>query len=250
MKAVILSAGVGSRIKPLTDKTPKSLLKIGSQTILERMITSILKVSISEIAIVTGYLEGQIKDFVSQKYPELKVTFIRNNLFDKTNTAYSLNLTKDFVAGDSFIKFDGDVVFEDAILEKLVNDPNPNCICIDRDINLAAEEVKVEASEDGKILKVGKVIDPKKAAGESIGIEKISTDAARIFFEQLNNLLKNPANYQRYYDDTYTTLIEKAVLFYTVDITGLNWVEIDTLSDFKNAQDIFITSYRNTLSST
>ena len=73
MKAVILAAGVGSRIRPLTDNTPKSLLKVGNKTILQRMMDNLLAVNIDQIAIVTGYLEEQIKDFVVQTYPNLNV---------------------------------------------------------------------------------------------------------------------------------------------------------------------------------
>ncbi|MDP3441250.1 MAG: NTP transferase domain-containing protein, partial [Ignavibacteria bacterium] len=71
MKAVILAAGVGSRIKPLTDNCPKSLLKVGGQTILERMISHIQDCEINEIIFVLGYLDKQIKNFVKKKFPNL-----------------------------------------------------------------------------------------------------------------------------------------------------------------------------------
>ena len=188
MKAVILAAGVGSRIRPLTNNTPKSLLKVGDKTILQRMIDNILTVGIDQIAIVTGYLEDQIKDFIAQTYPDLKVEFIRNEIYDKTNTAYSLNLTRDFVEDDNFIKFDADVVFEKEILERLISNNQESCLCIDKNINLEAEEVKVIVDKEGKVLEVGKKIHPKKAKGESIGIEKIGKNAAKILFEELAKL--------------------------------------------------------------
>ncbi len=239
MKAIILAAGVGSRIRPLTYNTPKSLLKIGGKTILQRMIDNLLSANIDQVAIVIGYLEDAIKEFVAKTYPDLNVTFIRNELYDQTNTAYSLNLTRSFVGNDDFIKFDADVVFEKAILEKLVANQNPNCLCIDRNINLAAEEVKVVMDERGKVLRVGKKIDPALAKGESIGIEKISKEAGKVLFEELERLMKEDINYLRYYDDSYTTLVERGIPFFGLDITGLDWVEIDTHKDLELAIKLF-----------
>ena len=239
MKAIILAAGVGSRVRPLTDNTPKSLLMVGNKTILERMLDNIIAVKIDQIAIVTGYLEDQIKDFVALSYPDLKITFIRNEIYDKTNTAYSLNLTRDFIGDNDFIKFDADVVFEKEVLERLISNTQGSCLCIDKNIHLNKEEVKVITEGSDKVLKVGKKLDPNQSSGESIGIEKISREAGKVLFEELNKVLENEANYQEYYDDSYTTLVEKGLPFFAVDITGLKWVEIDTHEDFNKAQQIF-----------
>jgi len=239
MKAIILAAGVGSRIRPLTDNTPKSLLKVGDKTILERMITNIEDVEMTEVIVITGYLEEQIKEFIREKFPHLNVTYIKNEKYDQTNTGYSLLLTKEAVGDDDFVKFDADVVFEKAILEQLVKSSHSSALCIDKNINLEAEEVKVECDKDGNVLKVGKKLPPQTAAGESIGIEKISKDAAKVLFAELEDLMKDQANHQQYYDDSYTTLVEKGIPFGAVDITGLKWVEIDTHEDYKKAQELF-----------
>lgn len=235
MKAVILAAGVGSRLAPLTNNTPKSLIKIREKTILERMIINIDSMGIKDTLIVTGFLEDQIRNFVKSKFPNLNLTFFTNQKYDVTNTAYSLMLAKDFVQGSNFIKFDADVIFEKEILEKLINNKALNCLCMDRNINLAAEEVKVITDKRGQVLQVGKKLDPKLSTGESIGIEKISKETGKVLFKELENLMRNLTNYQRYYDDSYTTLVEKGLPFYAVDITGLRWVEIDNFEDFNLA---------------
>ena len=79
MKAVILAAGVGSRIRPLTDNCPKSLLKVGGHTILEMMISHIRDCGITDIVFVLGYLQEQIKEYVTNKFPELNAYFIIND---------------------------------------------------------------------------------------------------------------------------------------------------------------------------
>ncbi len=237
MKAVILAAGIGSRIRPLTNDKPKSLLSINGKTILQRMLENIKAAGLTQIIIITGYLENQIKNFVLKEFPDLDVNFCTNNIYHKTNTAYSLLLAKDFVANDDFIKFDADVVFELEILKRLVKCPN-SALAIDRNINLDAEEIKVRV-EKGKIVEVGKKIKPSLALGESIGIEKVTNAAAQIFLGQLELLMQKPENFNEYYDDSYPKIVEAGLPFEAVDITGLKWVEIDTLQDYELAQKTF-----------
>lgn len=239
MKAIILAAGVGSRIRPLTNNKPKSLLNINGKPILQRMIENIEAVGISEVLVITGYLEEQIKTFVKINFPTLSVEYIRNNTFDTTNTGYSLMLAKEFVENDDFVKFDADVVFEKEILQKLIESNYSSALCIDRNINLAAEEVKVITDNKRRVLKVGKKLDAALATGESIGIEKIGKDAGRVLFEELEQLMNDSKNFNEYYDDSYTTLVEKGIPFGAVDITGRKWVEIDTHQDYENALQLF-----------
>lgn len=238
VKAVLLAAGVGSRIRPLTDNSPKSLLDVAGKSILYRMLENVEAVGITEVIVITGYLEEQLKAFITSNFPTLHVTFKRNDIYEKTNTGYSLLLTREFVEGSDFVKFDADVVFEKAILEKLLAS-EVSALCIDRNINLEAEEVKVITDENGKVLEVGKKLDPHKANGESIGIEMITVDAGKVLFAELDSLMKEEKNWQEYYDDSYTTLVNKGVPFEAVDITGLKWVEIDTHEDYARAQQIF-----------
>ena len=179
MKAVILTAGVGLRIKPLTDNCPKCLLKVGDNTILEMMISHIQNCGIKEIIFVVGYLKEQIKYYVKTKFPDLNVSFVTNDKYAETNTGYSLMLVKDFIQNSGFIKFDGDVVFDKKILKKLIDCKHESCLCIDKNINIDAEEIKVIINNQNRILKANKTVNPKDAAGESIGIEKISTAPLR-----------------------------------------------------------------------
>lgn len=240
MKAVILTAGVGSRIRPLTDNLPKPLLEIGGKPILGRMVDAILDAGIKEIIVVTGYRAEQIKEFLHESYPTISFQFIHNEHYFETNTGYSLLLAKQAVGSDAFIKFDADVIFEDAILKKLLKNP-ASALCIDKNIHLEAEEVKVITDESMRVVEVGKKLDPKLAKGESIGIEKIDYAAGKVLFSELGKLMRHKENWQEYYDDSYTTLTKKGIPMYAVDITGLKWVEVDTIADFKRAEKLFRT---------
>lgn len=239
MKAIILAAGVGSRIKPLTDNCPKSLLKIGKYTILEMMVSNIIDCGINEIVFVVGYRKKQIIDFMSRNFPELNASFITNDKYAETNTGYSLMLAKDLLQNSGFIKFDADVVFEIEILKNLIKCPHGSSLCIDKNINLDAEEIKVIIDNQGRIIKANKTVNPKDAVGESIGIEKISRETAELLFEELELMMQDRNNHQEYYEAAYERLIEKNIPFHALDITGLKWVEIDTLSDFNLGKEIF-----------
>ncbi len=239
MKAVILAAGVGSRIRPLTDNCPKSLLKVGGHTILEMMISHIRECGITDIVFVLGYLQEQIKDYVAQNFPELNAHFITNEQYATTNTGFSLMLARDLVAGSSFIKFDADVVFDKTILRQLISCDHDNALCIDKNIQLDAEEIKVIIRENNRVVKASKTVNPKEAIGESIGIEKISADTAIQLFAELEIMMQDTQNHQEYYEAAYERLIEKDVPFYALDISDLKWIEIDTQEDFISAEKIF-----------
>lgn len=240
LKAIILAAGVGSRIRPLTDNCPKSLLKIGDSTILEMMISHLKSSGINDIVIVLGYLQQQIKDYIASNFADMNVQFVINEHYETTNTGYSLMLTEPFVQNCDFIKFDADVVFEKSILNKLIASEYNNVLCIDKAINLDAEEIKVIIDDQGKVLKASKEVAPKDAVGESIGIEKISQATAKKLFSELKLMMLDTENHQAYYEAAYERLIEKNSTFNTIDITGLKWTEIDTLADFDLAKSIFL----------
>jgi len=239
IKAVILAAGVGSRIKPLIDNCPKSLLKINGKTILEMMISHIQTCGISEVVFVLGYLQDQIKNYVKTQFPDLVVHFITNEKYEVTNTGYSLMLTKNFVLDSTFIKFDADVVFDINILKSLIASEYDNCLCIDKNINLDAEEIKVIIRDKNRVVKASKTVKPLDAIGESIGIEKISSEAAQALFSELELMMKDEQYYQEYCEAVYERLIEKDVPFHALDISGLKWTEIDTQEDFMMAENIF-----------
>lgn len=230
---------MGSRIRPLTDNCPKSLLKIGGVTILERMLTNIQAAGINDVIFVLGYLKEQIEAFVKRSFPELNAEFIINDRYKETNTGYSLMLAEEFVKGSAFVKFDADVVFEKEILENLLASNASNALCIDREIQLDAEEIKVVVDKDNRVMRASKTVAPSDAIGESIGIEKICPDTAKRLFSELRSMMANPENLQEYYEAAYERLMEKDVSFYALDITGLKWFEIDTQEDFSAAEKRF-----------
>ncbi|TDE40019.1 phosphocholine cytidylyltransferase family protein [Antarcticimicrobium sediminis] len=237
--AVILAAGVGSRLSPLTDKCAKSLLSVGGSVILERMIRNCLSCGISQFVLVLGHRADEIKQFVDKTFRGIRVTYVINDRYSETNTGYSLMLASAVIGTAEFVKFDADVVFDVKILRQLVDSDRSNVLCIDRNIALEDEEVKVITDDQMQVLEVGKSVDPKLALGESIGIEKISAKTGPLLFAELSEMMKSQTHLQDYYEAAYARLVEKGTVFRALDITGLNWAEIDTPEDFAAANEIF-----------
>lgn len=233
MKVVILAAGIGSRLRPLTENKPKFLLEVKNKILGEIMMENLLSFNLNDFIFIVGHQKEKVINFVKNKYKNIQTTFIENNLYDKTNTAYSLWLTKKYVYNNNFIKIDGDVFFEKEVIKKLINEPYSNCLLIDTKIHLDKEEVKVITDKNNFILEVGKKINPKLAKGESIGIEKISASASKMFFSILDKEMKFPKNFQNYYDDYYTTLNKKGIKMKALDISDYKWIEVDSYDDYK-----------------
>lgn len=237
--AVILAAGIGSRLSPLTDTCPKSLLSVGGSVILERMIRNCLSCGMSQFVLVLGHRADEIRRFVDKTFRGIRVSYVINDRYRETNTGYSLMLASAAVGTAEFVKFDADVVFDVKILRQLLDSDRPNVLCIDRNIALEDEEVKVIADERMQVLEVGKSVDPKRALGESIGIEKISAKTGHVLFAELALMMESRENLQAYYEAAYAQLVGKDTAFYALDITGLDWTEIDTAEDFAAANAMF-----------
>ncbi|MCG8459337.1 MAG: phosphocholine cytidylyltransferase family protein, partial [Holophagales bacterium] len=151
IRAVILAAGIGSRIRPLTDDRPKSLLEIDGVSILRRMVALLRSCGIRRILVVVGYRQDQVRCHLRECFPDLQIGFVVNELYASTNTAYSRWLARHALLGEELVKLDADVVFERRILDRLLRVPG-NAICVDTSIRLAEEEVKVAVEGSGRVL--------------------------------------------------------------------------------------------------
>ncbi|MEM5544360.1 phosphocholine cytidylyltransferase family protein [Sulfitobacter sp. AS92] len=237
--AVILAAGVGSRLSPLTDKTAKSLLSVGGSVILERMIRNCLSCGISQFVVVLGHRADDIKQFIDKTFRGIRVTYVINDRYRDTNTGYSLMLASSTVGTAEFIKFNADVVFETRILRALIDSDRPNLLCIDRNIAAADKEVKVIADGEMRVSEFGKSVDPATALGESIGIEKISAVTGPLLFAELTEMMESRANAQAHCEVAYARLVHKGIPFHALDITDMKWTEINTPEDFAASNAMF-----------
>jgi len=236
MKAVILAAGIASRLRPLTDNIPKCLLKLGDKSILERTIDNLIHHSIEEIIIVTGYLQEKIKSFIKQTFPSLKVTYIYNDVYDTTNNIYSLWLVKDHLKDTSILLLDSDIIFDLRIVQLLLESGPGNYLAVRSGDGIGDEEMKVKTKENNVVTKISKTIDPDLAAGESIGIEKFETEFLDILFEKLYHRVVTEGRENDYYEAAFQDAIDDGQKIYSVDVGDYRCIEIDTAEDIETAE--------------
>jgi len=237
MKAVILAAGIASRLRPLTNNTPKCLLKVGSKSILELTIENLVANGINEIIIVTGFLDYQIKEFMNSRFPLLNIIFCHNQLYESTNNIYSLWLAKDAVAGDDMLLMDSDIIFDSRIIAKLRGSGFKNCLALKRH-DLSEEEIKVLVDGDGRILDISKEVNPKEAAGESIGIEIFSRQLLPELFRVIDRKVNDEKKVNIFYEVAFQELINENHDIFIVDVTEFFCMEIDTAEDLMVAGEI------------
>ena len=236
MKAIVLCAGNGSRLRPLTDDRPKCLLRFGERTILDLCLDNLKAAGIHDVVLVTGY-ERALVERLARERDGNRILCVVNENYASTNTAASLRLAlRDM--DDDFILINGDVLFEGSILLDLLSSPDPNGVAVDADIPLDAEEVKVVA-RNGRLLKISKELEPRECRGEAIGIYKISrnlvSDLVRIYAE-----LERNGEFHHYFEKGFERILEAggddSRAFGLSFTRGRPWAEIDTLEDYEYAR--------------
>lgn len=249
MKAVIIAAGMGKRLRPLTENTPKSMLPINNVTMLQRATDIFQNNLIKDIAVIRGFCA----DKISSSYP---LTFFNNNDFEVNNILHSLFYAKSFLNGDLIISY-SDIIFKDEVVKKalsfqgdigVVIDKNWRSIYDGRDAH-PLSEAEVSLVENQKVKLIGKNSLPTdQATGEFIGMIKLSSAGVEIFkkeFEKLCQTIGTEAPFQRasrfqnaYLTDFLQYLIEKEYKIEPIFIEG-GWMEIDTFQDYQKAQSFY-----------
>lgn len=235
MKAVILAAGVASRLRPLTEATPKCLLPLGDSTFLGRILASLEADGVRDVVLVTGYLEDQIRAYVGDRFPGLRTVFITNPVYASTNNIYSFWLALDAVRGDGFFLLDGDILFDPGILPLLRRSAAPAALAVRTRGDWGDEEIKVELAAGRRIRRIGKHVLPALAFGESIGIEIFRPEAWPGLHGAMENKVVGEKAVNVYYEHAFQDWIDGGAAFEAVDIGTLAAAEIDTVEDYERA---------------
>lgn len=239
MIAIILAAGMGTRLRPLTDEIPKPLLEMNGLTLLERMIKNCMNENIEKFIVVTGYYSQKVDDLCSQledKY-SISIRTIKNENYDTTNTSVSTFLASSFIedneSDEDFILINGDNVLDPEIIHNIVESDYSSLI-VDNFKELNEESFKLIIDND-EIRDIGKQLNIEESSGEFIGVSKVISADLPQFNKILDELINNDS--QNYYDYAYQDLSKSTHLEY-VFTDGLEWTEIDDHVDYQKAQNI------------
>jgi choline kinase len=237
MQAIILAAGLAKRLRPLTDTTPKCLLKVGGKTILEMTINNVLKNGINEFIMVTGYRENMIKDFISQNYPDLNITYLTNSDYENNNNSYSLWMTKNYITKDCIL-LDSDILFDHHIISKLLKSQYLDSLAVNTNHKLGEEEIKVIIDSTNKIEHIGKHLKPSECYGESIGIERFSLDFFKKLGDVLDRIIVKENNVNEFYEASFQELYDTGNAMYAIDVSEYTSMEIDFPEDLERASEV------------
>jgi choline kinase len=232
--AVILAAGVGSRLRPLTDDRPKALVDIGGETIIGRATRILIAHGVRELIVATGYRQDALERALSGT--PVPLSYRTNPEYETTQNSVSLALCADAVAGRAFYKLDGDVVFQPDLLARLDAVDANLVIALDRGRRLDDEAMKARV-DGARVVELSKQVPARAAAGESIGIERLDESASTHVFAALARTIHGGRR-DLYYESVYNDAIEEGLSASFADVSDLPWSEVDTIEDLENAKAI------------
>lgn len=253
MQAIILAAGMGKRLKELTRDNTKCMIKVNGITLIERMLQQIDSHHLERIIIVIGYEGEKLKKYIKTLYITTPIVFVENPYFDQTNNIYSLYLAKDYLTEKDTLLFESDLIFEDAVLDRLIENPYPSLALV----------AKFESWMDGTVVtldennNIKRFISPKQFSFEEIPgyyktvniykfSKKFSSSHYVPFLEAYCKALGN----NEYYEQVLRviTLLEKPELK-ALPLHHELWYEIDDIQDLDIAESIFAKDTVNTIAS-
>ncbi len=232
MKALILAAGFGSRLAPITNDRPKSMVPVNGKPILVKQIENLMNNGVNEIYVVTGYKSEKIEE-LGKKYPNL--TFIKSEDYANTNNMYSAYLAKDVLNGELFLMMNADVFFDESIITELLKENYTNAIVTDIG-NYIEESMKV-VEENNKLIEISKTITPDRALGSSIDVYKFSKEAGSKFFEKCSEYIDDRHELKLWSEVALNDILNE-VDFEACPLKG-RWVEIDNHDDLALAKKLF-----------
>ncbi len=233
MRVVILSAGRGTRMLPLTRNTPKALLDLGHGiTVIESQLNSIRDAGVKQVSLVLGFLAEQVEAKV-RHFPGLECEFIYNPFFDVSNNLISLWFARHRMDED-FISLNGDDIFHPDVMRTLVAAPRTADIVmvIDKKAKYEAEDMKV--SVDGeRVLAVSKQIPVERANGESIGMIRYTGRGALAMRDVLDRMVRQPSGKEVFYLAAVQALVDQGTPVAAVEVPQSQWSEIDFHPDLE-----------------
>ena len=233
MIGVILAAGMAKRLSPLTDTKPKCLLEVGGKTLLQRIVDAMADTGITEFVVVTGYRAEQIRDFLTQRYPDFTIHFLHNADYEHNNNIYSLWMSGQVARGQEFLLMDSDILCDPETVA-VVARQETSALAVNRH-ELGEEEMKVVVDADMHITEISKTCRPENALGESVGIEKMLADYSEALFRELDQMIVHEGLIDIFYERAFERLIPKGYTFKVIDTTRFFSYELDTPEDFEQA---------------
>lgn len=243
MQAIILAAGMGKRLKELTQNNTKCMVKVNGVSLIDRMLHQIQNQHVSRIVIVVGYEGQKLIDYINTLGIEIPITYINNPIYDKTNNIYSLALASEWLLKEDTLLFESDLIFEDSVLNELVQDPRPTLALVDKYeswmdgtcVKLSSDD-SIDAFVPGKKLNFSDTDQYYK----TVNIYKFSKDFSTNYYVPFLDAYQKALGENEYYEQVLRviTMLDEPVIK-AKRLNGQKWYEIDDIQDLDIAESIF-----------
>lgn len=244
MQAIILAAGMGRRLGELTAGHTKCMVEVNGEKLIDRVIGQLSGLGLKRIVIVVGYQGQKLKDYIGHRYDNLvKIEYVDNPIYDKTNNIYSLALAKEQLMADDTILLESDLIFETRMLTMLLEHPDPNLALVDKyETWMDGTMVCLDASRNivNFVPKAAFRYENVDTYYKTVNIYKFSKEFSRDeyvpFLEAYSKVMGN----NEYYEQVLRvlTMINHSSLK-ALPVEGLKWYEIDDVQDLDIASTIF-----------
>lgn len=233
MKAIILSAGQGRRLLPLTERIPKCILTVQGRPLIEWQIETLTQCGIEDITVIVGFGAEQLESRLAEFTGPHRIRTLYNPFFASTDNLVSCWVARVEMQED-FLLLNGDTLFEMAVLERLLAAPQrPVTLAIDCKDRYDDDDMKVIRNGE-RLVHVGKKLPLDRVDAESIGMMTFRGDGPRLFRESLERALRNPQALKQWYLSLIDELANSGVVW-TQSIKGLEWAEVDCPADLERA---------------
>lgn len=243
MQAIILAAGMGKRLKELTQNSTKCMVKVNGQTLIERMLSQIDSRDFSRIVIVVGYEGQKLIDYISTLNVKKPIVYVENPIYDKTNNIYSLSLAKDYLCEEDTVLFESDLIFEGSVIDELLEDPRDTLALVDKYerwmdgtcVKLLDDD-SIEAFVPGKQFKFDEIKDYYK----TVNIYKFSKHFSQTHYVPFLDAYTQALGSNEYYEQVLRviTMLDDPEIK-AKRLNGQLWYEIDDIQDLDIATSMF-----------
>ena len=245
MQAIILAAGMGRRLGEYTRDNTKCMLPVNGERLIDRVLGQLSQLGLSRVIIVVGYKGQNLIDYIGHRYDDrLKIEYVNNPIYDKTNNIYSLSLAKDKLQEDDTLLIESDLIFDDSLFRMILDNPYPNLALVDK-YETWMDGTMVRIDEDNNIVN----FIPKKAFKykdvdsyyKTVNIYKFSREFSQNKYVPFLDAYSKALGNNEYYEQVLRviTLIDNAELKALPITNGAKWYEIDDVQDLDIAETLF-----------
>lgn len=233
MKALILAAGLGTRLAPLTDDRPKSLVEVNGKPILFKQIENLYQNGIHDITIVSGYKAEMLEKMVHEKYSEIKI--IESIDYASTNNMYSAYRAREEMEGQAFLMMNADVFYDASVITALMAFSGADAVVTD--IGTYMEESMKVVEREGRLVQIAKTVSAEEALGASIDVYKFSVEGGKAFFAKCKEYIEEKKELKLWSEVALNDILRE-VKFRACPLDG-RWLEIDNHDDLAAAEKLF-----------